>query len=215
MPRSKKGRLSGSMRKEINENRATEIVNDVIAAYRKRAVNPSAPLNLGAAEELAFARVTKMTGANHVRVAVQSKHGSKELIARIPNIFARRGATPVTTRDVVTIYVGEDFDPDTIVAKASEHFDITSILTNHQSQQLKHLGVIPDWMVQDNADAAAAGKASEAGFEFDYGGIKEGTDEDASDSDDSKPVAAGAGFSRKAAKAAVHTADDEVDIDDI
>lgn len=217
MPRSKKGRLSGSARKEINERRSGDIVGDIITAYRRRAVDPSKPMDIGAAAEQAFARITKITGANHVRVAVPSKHGHKEFIARIPNVFARRGATPITTRDVVTIYVGKDFDPDVVVPKSSEHFDITSVLSNSQIQQLKTFGVIPEWMVHDDAAAAAAGKVAEAGFEFDYGCVKEGSDEDGDESSDSDTLAAGgAGFTRKGAKEAVHhNSDDEVDIDDI
>jgi hypothetical protein len=221
MARSKKGRLSGTARKEINERRSGDIVGDIITAYRRRSADPSKPLDLGAAEEIAFARITKMTGANHVRIAVPSKHGHKEFIARIPNVFARRGATPVTTRDVVTIYVGKDFDPDVVVPKSSEHFDITSVLTQSQTQQLKALGIIPEWMTHDNAEAAATGKVAETGFEFDYSGIKEeeSDDEKDSDSDVAAAAAAGAGtagFTRRGAKEAVHrNSDDEVDVDDI
>lgn len=220
MPRSKKGRLSGSARKEINERRAGDIVGDIITAYRRRGADPSKPVDLGAADELAFARITKMTGANHVRVAVPSKHGHKELIARIPNIYARRGSTPITTRDVVTIYVGKDFNPDEVLSVSTSHFDITSVLSNTQAQQLKKLGVIPEWMVRDDAACAAAGKAAEVGFEFDYSGtIKEAEDEDEAESGSSEDEAAAklnAGFTRKGARIAVHTAaEDEVDVDDI
>jgi hypothetical protein len=211
MPRSKKGRLSGSARKEINERRAGDIVGDVITAYRRHAADPSKPLVLGDAAEIAFARITKMTGANHVRVAVDTRHGPKELIARIPNVYARRGSTPITTRDVVTIYVGEDFDANTVDASASGvHFDITSVLSHAQMQQLKNCGAIPEWMARDEG-AAQAGKGAELGFEFDYGGIKE---EGESDSDDSEP-AAPSGFSRKTARMAVHAEDDGVDVDAI
>ncbi len=191
MPRSKKGRITGAARKEINERRAADAIH-------------------GKAEGVMFARVTKMTGANHVRVAIPCKHGSKELSARIPNIYARRGATPITTRDVVTIYVGPDFDPDSDAPKASEHFDITAVLTLRQAHDLKKDGTIPDWMIADGGEAAAGKPEAAGGFEFDYSGVREGDDSD-SDSD-SEAAAGGAGFSRKGARDAV---DAEVDIDEI
>ena len=191
MPRSKKGRISGTVRKEINERRAADAIH-------------------GRADGVAFARVTKMTGANHVRVAIASKHGQKELSARIPNIFARRGATPITTRDVVTVYVGRDFDPDNYVPKASEHFDIAAVLTVRQAHELRKSGAIPDWMVVEGEETASKHEGG-GGFEFDYSGIKEG-DESESDSDAEPVPAVAASFSRKVARDAV---DAEVDIDDI
>ena len=213
MPRTKKGRISGTVRKEINERRSGDIVGDVLAAYKKAAAagGAGADLDLGSAKEIAFARITKMTGANHVRAAVASKHGTKELIARIPNIFARRGATPITTRDVVTIWVGPDFDPDTAGGSSAEHYDITSVLTVQQAQALKRAGAIPEWMAADAGAEAAGSAAAPGGFEFDYAAAEESSE---SGSEDDK-AAGGAGFSRKASKMAAVGMEDEIDVDDI
>lgn len=193
MPGSKKGRLSGAARKEINERRSTDIVN-------------------GKTKGILFARVTKMLGANHVTATYPTeKHGTKELRARIPNIFSRKGATPITTRDVVAIEVGQDFDPDTAVIRVSDLFDIKAVLTPRQVYALQQSGEIPIWMssnVEDPAGSAAGG--SEA-FEFDYSGLNEEGVEAAE-----KEADGSAGFSRKTAYDAA-TGDDggELDIDNI
>lgn len=202
MPHSKKGRLAGGARKEINESRAAESVAIAFMSAVERT-------RKGKALDFVFGRVTKMTGANHVRVAIVSKHGSREVPARIPNIFARRGATPITTRTIVSIYTGADFDPDARpTTVATEHFDITSILSDRQVVDLKKAGLIPEWMTTSDAAEAAAGKIDEAGFEWDYGAA----DEDADDSD--KGAAGGAGDSGFKRKGAVED-DEDVDIDDI
>jgi hypothetical protein len=208
MPRSKKGRLAGGARKEINESRATEAVAIAFMSEAERAKKREVL-------DFAFGRITKITGANHVRVAVPAKKGSREVLARIPNIFARRGATPITTRSVVTIYTGEDFDPDDKTVTGTEHFDITSILTERQIGELKKAGLIPDWMTTTDASEAAAGKTEDEGFVW----ATEEDDEEAAKSDDGGAggkAAAGAGFSRKKARDAATGGDDsDFDIDDI
>jgi hypothetical protein len=178
MTRSKKGRLTGDARKEINERRARDAID-------------------GKTTDVEFARVTKILGANHVRVSLPSSHGQVELSARIPNIFARRGATPITTRDVVTIYVGKDFDVDADdIGKA--HYDITSILTNRQAYDLSIAGTIPKWMVYD--DASAADEKHDT-FDFDYG------EEDVEEEEEAKPA--------KTESRKKYIEEDDVDIDDI
>ena len=162
MPRSKKGRVSGSKRQEINKQRASAALN-------------------GTADGITFARVTKMVGAGHVRVAIPFKHGMKELSARIPNLLGRRGATPITTKDIVAIYVGEGYNPDAATT-AGEHFDITAILTAKQAYQLFKDGILPEWMIidveTDNLDKTKL-KADEGGFEFDYSeDVKDGEEAD-------------------------------------
>ena len=160
MPRSKKGRISGSKRQEINTQRAAAALN-------------------GKADGIAFARVTKMVGDGKVRVAIPFKHGVKELSARIPNLLGRRGATPITTKDVVAIYVGEGYDPDA-PTKTGEHFDVTAILTAKQAYQLFKDGIVPEWMIIDveaESDKTKS-KTDEGGYEFDY---SEDKGEDADD----------------------------------
>ena len=200
MPRSKKGRLAGGARKEINESRATEAVAIAFMSDAERT-------RKAAVLDFVFGRVTKMTGANHVRVAIACKRGTREIAARIPNIFARRGATPITTRTIVTIHTGEDFEPDKpSETTAMEHYDITSILSDRQAADLKRAGLIPEWMTTSDVEDSKAGKADMVGFEWDYGDAKETSGDEGE----------GAGFSRKGARAAaVGADDDEIDVDNI
>ena len=195
MPRgSGKGRLSGGKRIEINQRRATDIVSGKIAGN-------------------VFARITKIVGAGHAKAAIEGKHGPKELLVRIPNLLGRRGATPITPSSVVSIYVGEDFTPDTDI-KVEDHFEITSILDAKQAYKLQKDGVIPLWMAQDVAKGEELKTDVEPGFEFDYSGPG-----------DEEGAAGGAGeevpgFSRKAAKNSVHHVSDEehegeLNVDDI
>lgn len=197
MPRSKKGRLSGSARKELNSRRADDAVR-------------------GRVDGIAFGRVTKITGAGHVVVAIDSSHGPKDLRARIPNVLGRKGATPITTRDVVAIFVGSEFNPDDTFT-SSDHFDITAVLTNKQVYELQKDGVIPAWMSTESADVSAASKEDVVGYEFDYSTVKE--DEEDKEKEKDKEVVGGAGvvaFSRKGAKDAVHDIPEgDVDIDAI
>lgn len=186
MARSKKGRMSGGARKELNERRSAQAVS-------------------GKAEGLAFGRVTKMLGSGHVTVSLNGKHGPKDIIARIPNVLGRRGATPITTRDVVTIYVGTEFDVNETI-KASDMFEITAVLSQKQAYVLSKDGIIPSWMLCEEGEKAAAAEGEAGGFEFDYDEAKEGETDD-------RP-----GFSRKAAREAVDAksdSDDDIDVDDI
>jgi translation initiation factor IF-1 len=178
MGRSKKGRLTGAARKEINDRRARDAID-------------------GVATDVAFARVTKILGSNHLRVMLPSDHAPVEVSARIPNILARRGATPITVRDVVTIYVGNDFDVNANDF-ATAHFDITSILTGRQAYNLYKDGLIPKWMVHE--EGRDIDHVDEDGFEFDHSGAVE---EDAP----AQP--------RRSRPAEPAEVDDDVDIDDI
>lgn len=191
MPGSKKGRLSGGARKEINDRRSADAVS-------------------GRMDGIVFGRITKMLGANHVMLSIESKHGFKEIRARIPNILARRGATPITTRDVVAVEVGIGFDPDDkeTVLKISDLFDIKAVLTSKQVYALQQNGDIPAWMSNDTS--TNAGEKEGDGIVFDYSGVKEGeADDDTPSKDD------GTGFNRRAAFDSATGAGDEIDIDDI
>lgn len=187
MARSKKGRLTGGARKEINDRRAQDAIN-------------------GLSSDIAFGRVTKILGANHVRVALPSTHTPVEVSARIPNIFARRGATPITSRDVVTIYVGKDFDVDG-GDFANAHFDITSILTNKQAYDLYKEGTLPKWMVHEEG-TTVADDSDDGGFEFDYSTTPDDTEETVVAKSKTDP--------RKPKRPEIDEDDnDEVNIDDI
>ncbi len=199
MGHSKKGRLSGGARKELNEKRANEAIS-------------------GAAEGTTFARVSRMVGAGHVRVLVPCRGGSKEVLARIPNLLARRGSTPITTKDVVAIFVGPDYDPNVPTPSGTtEHFDIVAILNSKQVYRLIKEGTIPGWMQDAEAEGGdkATGVAADGGFEFDYSGAKHDEEEEG-DSSDSETAAAIPAFQRKGVGRTVKTgSDDEVDIDNI
>jgi hypothetical protein len=176
MPRSKKGRLSGDARKEINATRIADMFKLLSDIQRGRKTKDVV--------DFAFARVVKALGANHMRVAIDGPHGPFEIIARIPNIYARRGATPVTTRSVVTIYTGTGFDAKTYTPKASDQFDITAILGLKDTQKLRDLGYLPDWMMRE-ADAIYIEGAISEGYEFDYsGGLAEEDEDDEDDDED-------------------------------
>jgi len=151
MPKSKKGRLSGSARKEINQKASNDAVE-------------------GRVSGITFARVTRMLGENHIRVAIPSKHGYKECMARIPNKFGKKGSTPLTINNVVSVYVGEDFDVEENIEKA--HFDVTCILDSKQAYQLVKDGTIPAWMLKSPEEVTSGIMKSSTqegeGFEFDY-----------------------------------------------
>ena len=154
MAKSKKGRLSGAARKEINKKASNDAVE-------------------GRVRGIAFARVTKMVGENHIRVAVPCKTGYKEFTARIPNKFGKKGSTPLTTNHVVSIYVGEEFDPNENITE-KVHFDVTSILDDKQAYQLVQDGTIPGWMMNSPDEITSGvvksnkGEGEGEGFEFDY-----------------------------------------------
>ena len=190
MPRSKKGRISGTKRQELNSQRAAAAIN-------------------GKTDGVTFARVTKMVGQGHVTVAIPYKHGIKELHARIPNVLGRRGATPITAKDIVAIYVGEGYDPDAPTA-TNEHFDIVAILKPKQAYSLKKDGIIPEWMTNDiDADKPIDGAVADGGFEFAHESDEEEDEKSASDED----LRAKLGANRLSHREPV--ADGELNIDDI
>jgi hypothetical protein len=210
---SKKGRLAGGARKEINEGRASDAVSIAFMSEAERTRKKEVV-------DFVFGRITKITGANHVRVAIPAKKGSREVPARIPNIYTRRGATPITTRSVVTIYTGEDFDPDDKEVTGTVHFDVTSILTDRQVADLKKAGLIPEWMTTTDASDVVAGKTDDAGFvwataEDDGDDDDDDDDDDAEDTGTGGKAAAGAGTRAKASKHARSDDSDDFDIDDI
>jgi hypothetical protein len=212
MPHSKKGRLAGGQRKEINESRAADAIAVAFMSEAER-TRKGTPL------DFVFGRVTKMTGANHVRVAIATKRGSREILARIPNIFTRRGATPINDRTVVSIYTGPDYDPDAKSdEKATEHYDIAAILSDRQVSDLRKAGLIPDWMTSLEAGSVGTGKKEEILFEWTYDdGAKKTDDAAEPDSGAAAGAGAGTGFSRSAARYAPAADEDSDDfnIDDI
>jgi hypothetical protein len=181
MGRSKKGRLTGGKRQEVNSNRVAKILS-------------------GEVRDVAFARVRKHLGSGRVLVAIDSKHGPREIQAQIPNVFGRKGSTPINSTTVVTIVVGEDFDVEKDITPTS-HFKIESILSDDQARSLSKKGMVPDWMlIIDAADAAAAAAAAEEMYTFE---AEEDEDEESEESDDSAVIShsnsssSGGGSSKK------------------
>jgi hypothetical protein len=210
MGRSKKGRLTGGKRQEVNANRVAKILS-------------------GDVKDIAFARVRKHLGSGRVLAAIDSMHGPKEIQAQIPNVFGRKGSTPINSTTVVTIVVGEGFNADKDVTPTS-HFKIESILSDDQARSLSKKGMVPDWMlIVDAADAASAAAAAEEMFTFEA----EDDDEESEDSDESaegishssSAAAGGGGGSKKKVKtetptfnrrAALESArNEEFNVDDI
>jgi hypothetical protein len=205
--KSRKGKVSGSERKRINGVRSDEALDISFMSEAERA-------RKGKVLDFVFGRVTKITGANHVRVAIATKKApyQREVLARIPNIFTRRGSTPITTSHVVTVYTGAEFDPDEKSEGGLEHYDVTSVLTPRQANELKKAGAIPEWMLTMEGGASTAGKEADLGFE--WGESDSEPEEDAAD-------ASAGGKKREKDKkrggggGAAAGADSDFDIDDI
>jgi hypothetical protein len=177
--------MSGAARKEMNRKASNDAVE-------------------GRMSGIAFARVTRMVGENHIRVAIPCKTGYKEFLARIPNKFGKKGSTPLTSNSVVSIYVGEEFDADEKIPE-NTHFDVTSILDDKQTYQLVKDGSLPAWMMKSPDEISSGILKADAtegdGYEFDYleGKKKEGEKDDEEEN------------------TVVHTKpnEDELDVDDI
>lgn len=142
---SKKGRMSSTSRREMNEQRIHKIVS-------------------GKMDGTVFARVTKIVGGCLVRAALDCMGGRQEVLVRIPSGFKRKGATPITTSAIVSIFVGKEFDPETDRLAPTDKFDLVAILGHKQASFLQKEGTIPAWMMVDVA--ADSLTASTAGWEF-------------------------------------------------
>ena len=162
-----KKKISGAARKDINQRRAADIVKTVSA-------------------DTAFGRVTKLLGFNHVMVAIQAKTGPKEIRVRIPKLFTKKGATPITTREIVAIYVGTEFDPEEV--KSTDQFDITAILTVKQANDLVVTGDVQRWMVHEEVVSGNVKSENDGvGWEFGYS-EKKGEDSEEPDKEEKAAV---------------------------
>ncbi len=118
---SKKGRLTGGQRKEINDRIVHEVMDET-------------------SEEIQFARVIKHLGAGNLRVILANK---REGIARIRNILSRRGSTPIVTDDIVII-TGRDFESN---ADEKLRFDVLAVMKRSDAAKMEKAGRIPAWML--------------------------------------------------------------------
>ncbi len=207
MAGSKKGRISGAARKELNAQRGGTVV--------------TAHLSKKGDVDTAIARVTKHVGINHVRVMLPGGRTPLELTARIPNIFTRKGATPITTRSIVAIFVGKEFDAETYTPSKGDMFDIVAILESKDISSLSRAGLVPDWMTRVEEATADAAARSAAGETLGYVMEDDDEDEGAEESTGAGGGAA-AGFRRGAARMAAVSgggaggdSGSDFDIDDI
>lgn len=134
---SKKGRLTGGQRKEINNRIVSSVMDDDL-------------------EGAAFGRVVKHLGASHILVLLENK---QEGIARIRNILARRGSTPIVTDDIV-ILSPRDFET---TKDTKPRFDVLAVTSRQQAARLEKDGKIPAWMMQTSTEVE---KGSEDIFDY-------------------------------------------------
>ena len=130
---SKKGRLTGGQRKEINNRIVHEVMDE-------------------GSEDTQFARVLKHLGAGNLRIMLANK---REGIAKIRNILGRRGSTPIVTDDIV-IVSARDFETN---ADEKLRFDVLAVMKRTEAAKMEKEGRIPSWMLlagdhegQDEAD---------------------------------------------------------------
>jgi hypothetical protein len=169
--KSKKGRLAAPRREELNEERSQTEVTAALAAKER-----------GGKTDTMFARVTGHLGMGRVKARLPTGKDSVEIYIQIPNVFGRKGVTPINSQTVVAVYVGLDFDP--LAFDSTVHFKMTSILNDMQAGQLVEAEVIPSWMTSTADPADAAAKGEEEAYVFDYSGVKEGEDEDEESGDE-------------------------------
>ena len=163
--KSKKGRLAAPRRGELNEERSQTEVTAALAAKER-----------GGKTDTMFARVTGHLGMGRVKARLPTGKDSVEIYIQIPNVFGRKGVTPINSQTVVAVYVGLDFNP--LSFDSTVHFKMTSILNDMQAGQLVEAEVIPSWMTSTVDPADAAAKGEEEAFVFDYSGVKEGDEEE-------------------------------------
>jgi len=129
----KKGRLSGTQRKDIN-NRAVSSAMDSAME--------------GDMEDIQFAHVLKHLGAGHVRIILSNK---REGIAKIRTFLSRRGSTPIVTGDIV-ILSGRDFETKSTVAiDKVDRYDLLGVLSRSQANKMEKEGKIPSWFITTDA----------------------------------------------------------------
>ena len=169
-------KISGSKRKELNELRSA----DAIA---------------GRAEGILFARVVKLLGNGQVHVVIPTeRNGPKTLLVRLPRLFGKRGSTPLSTTNIVSIFVGVDFDPnkdlkpgDAVVTDYM--FDITAILDDKSAQKLAAEKIIPECMVKSGTADTKAITVDEG---FMFGEVSDEEEEETAPAE-ATPAAGGAG----------------------
>jgi hypothetical protein len=153
---TKKGKLNGVARKELNLSASTSLVEKTV---------------LGTNEDTVFGRVTKMWGNGHCQVlAVHGKIRVQLHKVRIPkNRLGKKGSTPITLNSVVSIFVGREFEPTKV--RDADAFDITAVLDDKQVRTLIKSSLAPSWFLKTADEISSTEEATaveeEEGFEWD------------------------------------------------
>ncbi len=116
---SKKGRITGGQRKEINQRAVDSALADEL-------------------EGTVFGRVLRHLGAGNVQVMLENQ---REAIARIRTVLARRGSTPIVADDIV-ILSGRDFE-----SGDKMRYDLLGVMTRAEAARLEKAGRIPSWFL--------------------------------------------------------------------
>jgi initiation factor 1A len=138
---SKKGRITGGQRQEINRRTVEAALNDEM-------------------EGILYGRVTKHLGEGHVQVVLENQ---KIGMAKIRNVLARRGSTPITEGDIV-ILSGRDFET---LAADRMRYDLLGVMTRAEASRLEKAGKIPSWFI-NATDLSTVAKKDEGEDLFDY-----------------------------------------------
>lgn len=146
---SKKGRLTGDQRKQLNQKAVQSVMDEEV-------------------DGVEFGRVIKHLGNAHVQIILSNKC---EGIAKIRTALARRGSTPIVADDIV-ILSGRDFE------KPGEkpRFDLLGVLSRSDASRMEREGRIPSWMLALQASDSV--QHMEEGDLFDYTKHVEAEDED-------------------------------------
>lgn len=136
---SKKGRLTGGQRKEMNQRVVNSVLEDT-------------------SEDILFGRVLRHLGQGNILIVLDNK---REGIAKIRTALSRRGSTPIVADDVVILSC-RDFE-----TKAGEkpRFDVLGIMTRTEASKLEKAGRIPSWFLQ-SAEGLERGTTEEDVFDF-------------------------------------------------
>ena len=148
---SKKGRITGGQRKEINHRTVEAALNDEI-------------------EGAIFGRVVRHLGDGHVEVILENQRLGN---AKIRNVLAKRGSTPIAAEDIV-ILSARDFET---LAAERQRYDLLGVMTRAEAARLEKAGRIPSWFI-NAADLSTLSKKDESEDLFDYSETKESVDED-------------------------------------
>jgi hypothetical protein len=151
MPRKGKGggkrRLPGARTTEMNDQRVAKIAEG---------------MRIGTV----YARITKLLGGPHLRAAIDTERGPKEVMVRIVTLFRKRGVTPLETDGIIALDVGMDFNPNGL--KDGVMFDLAAVLTKKQALFIQEEGKIPTWMTRHGDIREHAVEDGGAGWTFGY-----------------------------------------------